>query len=152
LVEPDLVELLAGVLEGLRLLTTRFRLGIITNQSAIARGIGTVEQVENTNKKVIELLSLGGVEIDFLLYCPHTPEDKCICRKPNPYYGNLAIKEFGIDAQRSFMIGDSESDIEFGHSLGLKTIRIALDLEQVSLAEYVTLDLIGAAGYISSTL
>jgi len=149
----NLVELLPNVVAGLKYLESlNFKFGIITNQSVIGRGLATREQVENVNQRVLQLLEKENLHISFILYCPHAPFESCDCRKPSPELGNLAILKHDIDINTSYMIGDANSDIVFGKSIGLHTIQITDLPYQTSLAEYATIDLLKSAEYIHSQI
>ncbi len=111
-----------GVIEGLKILS---QLGyifiVVTNQSGIARGYYSEEDLEILNNHIGEILLKEGIKIEKFYYCPHHPEKgvgkykvECNCRKPNPGMLEEAIKEFNIDREKSFMIGDNISDIEAG--------------------------------------
>ena len=94
LIDPSKVELLANSALGLKMLKNfGFRFGIITNQSVINRGLATEDQVNAVNNRVIELFQFEGIDFDFILYCPHTPDEVCDCRKPAVALGQQAINE-----------------------------------------------------------
>jgi len=99
---------------------------IITNQSPIGRGILTHEKLDELHDLMLSELSEAGCHIDAIYYCPHHPNDKCDCRKPKPGLILSAAKDFNIDLEASWMIGDSESDLEAGKAVGCKTIKVTL--------------------------
>ncbi|MBO8131122.1 MAG: D-glycero-beta-D-manno-heptose 1,7-bisphosphate 7-phosphatase [Candidatus Marinimicrobia bacterium] len=101
-----------------------FKLIIITNQSVIARGMASTEEVEEIHDYLKKYLYKEGIKIDGIYYCPHHPEENCDCRKPN--IGNIdrAIKDFNIDPLKSYFVGDSKRDIEAGKRAGCKTIML----------------------------
>lgn len=101
-----------------------YQLGVVTNQSVIARGIATSAEVKLINDHIANFLSSHGVQLDFVLVCPHVPEDKCKCRKPNIGLGEQAVRNFDIDLRRSFMVGDQISDLEFGLRLGVTPVGV----------------------------
>lgn len=153
LAHPDQVELLPNVIAGLKVMKELgFEFGIITNQSVISRGLATKVEVDEVNARVLSLLQREGVIISFVKVCPHTPSDLCECRKPLPQLGMIAREEFGIDASSSFMIGDADSDIIFGQSIGCQTIQIVGSPFDTSSANYATVDLLDAAEYINSRM
>lgn len=125
LVDVNRVRVFPDIVPGLKdILKKNYRLGIITNQSVIERGLASDEVVQLIHQKILEDLSGHNISIDFILYCPHLPETGCECRKPKPGLGIRAIDEHHIDAKFSFMVGDQESDIQFGKNLGFSTIAI----------------------------
>ena len=153
LTDPNLVELLPNVILGLTYLQSlNFKFGIISNQSAIGRGLATKKQVDNVNLRVLELLESEELDISFVFYCPHAPLDFCTCRKPSPGLGTLAILKYDIDISSSYMIGDANSDIIFGQTIGCHTIQIVETPYYSSSAEHATLDLLLSAKYIHSQI
>jgi len=135
--------------EGLILLRSLgFNFGIITNQSIINRGYATREQVESVNNRVKEFFEHRGLNFEFILFCPHTPEEDCSCRKPAIGLGTLAISSFGLDPKRSFMIGDQVSDVIFGRALGCSTIQVGDFMNSTPLADYFATDILEAAKWI----
>lgn len=128
--DPAKVKLLPQVGESLAKLKNDygFMLIVISNQSGIARGLITSEQVQSINRKINDLLSSYKVEIDSFYFCPHHPdyseEGSCSCRKPSPQMVFQAADDFKIDLSKSYFIGDKESDIECGNNAGVKTVLI----------------------------
>ena len=140
-----------GIFHSLKKLTlNNYRLGIITNQSLINRKLGTYEQVNRVNSFIQEQLRFNSIEIEFILTCPHTPEEKCNCRKPKQKFMDYAINQFGLDTSTSFMVGDSEGDMEFGKKGGCKTIQIAGGQAISVYADYECKNLIEACEIILS--
>lgn len=118
-------EFLPGVKEAIRKLNGQgFLAIIISNQRGIAKGVMTEDDLEEINTKMGEELRKETAAIDGIYYCPHDIEDYCGCRKPEPGLLLRAAREHDIDLGRSWMIGDSESDIEAGKRAGCKTILI----------------------------
>lgn len=124
----DLV-ILPDVLDALKIIKKRgFLLIVITNQSGIARGKYSKRDVEIFNKTINEfLLQKGGFVIDDFYYCPHHVEGiiepyncKCKCRKPNPLLIFEAANKYNIDLSKSYIIGNTESDMLLGLNAGLK--------------------------------
>lgn len=132
----DDFELLDGVTDAIKAINNSGHLAIvITNQPVIARGEVTVSQLEEIHNKMETLLGLEGAYIDAIYYCPHHPHKgyggeipelkfDCDCRKPKPGMLMQAAKEFNIDLSNSWMVGDSENDIQCGLNAGCKTAMI----------------------------
>lgn len=140
-----------GIFHSLKKLTlNNFRLGIITNQSLINRRIGTYEQVDLVNSFIKEQLRLNSIEIEFILVCPHTPDENCHCRKPKQKFMNYAINKYRLDTSTSFMVGDSEGDMEFGKKSGCRTIQIAGSQASSVYADYECKNLVEACEIILS--
>ncbi len=88
-----------------------FLIIVITNQSAINRGLTTHNKINEIHNKIQKYLEQFMTSIDYFYYCPHTPEEKCVCRKPNPGLILKAATEHSIDLQSSWFIGDQETDM-----------------------------------------
>lgn len=101
--------------------SSKYKIFIITNQSAVGRGIMSQESADAINKGVVnEIISVGG-RIDGIYMCPHTPDDNCSCRKPQPGMILEAADAFSLDLSHSILIGDALSDIIAGQTAGVGT-------------------------------
>lgn len=113
---------LPGAVEGLKLLKKKgFKLFFITNQSGIGRGYYKEEDFHKFNNHVLNELKKVGIKIEKTHFCPHHPDEICECRKPNPKIIKDVAKEFDIDLEKSFVVGDHPSDIELGKNAKVKT-------------------------------
>ncbi|MCB4792494.1 MAG: HAD family hydrolase [Elusimicrobia bacterium] len=113
------IKLLSGVIKALKLLKDRdFKIVIVTNQSGIGRGYLTEKKLKQINNYLIKLLKRKGAGVDALYYCPHLPDDGCICRKPKLGMIEKAKKKFNLDLKRSFSIGDHTNDFLLGQNMG----------------------------------
>ncbi len=122
---PEEVELIPGAAEALkRLRQMGLGLVIITNQSGIGRGYFDLVTLEKIHKKVTDLLAEKGVFLDDIYFCPHTPEDNCLCRKPKVEMVELAMKKHHFDPKLCFVVGDNRADIELGKNIGATTILV----------------------------
>jgi D-glycero-D-manno-heptose 1,7-bisphosphate phosphatase len=115
-------EILPGVIEGLKLLCNQFIFFIVTNQSGIGRGYYTIKDFYDYNNHLLKVLEQEQINIIKTYFCPHLKEENCECRKPKTKYIDEIIKEFNVDIQKSWMIGDHPSDIQFGINAGCRTI------------------------------
>jgi D-glycero-D-manno-heptose 1,7-bisphosphate phosphatase len=98
---------------------------VISNQSGIAKGIYTHEQVNYLNLHLERVLKNKGVMLTDFYYCPHHPDySRCLCRKPDSLLLEKAIARYAIDVARSYFIGDARRDEDAGKKAGVKTIRI----------------------------
>jgi histidinol-phosphate phosphatase family protein len=123
--DPNLVRLLPGDGEAVRLLREAgWRVIVVTNQSAIARGYLDLQTLHAINSRLIAELQRWGATVDDILYCPHHPDDRCRCRKPNTGLIELAKSRFDIDLPASWVIGDQASDIQLGRNAGCRTILV----------------------------
>jgi D-glycero-D-manno-heptose 1,7-bisphosphate phosphatase len=118
-------HLLPGVPEAVaRLNRAGLRVLVVSNQRGIALGLYTATDVENMHASLQNLLKTHGAHVDSFYFCPHDKKE-CNCRKPLPGLFEQAAAQFpDLAAETSVMIGDSLSDIEFGHRLGMKTVFI----------------------------
>ncbi|HUY05694.1 MAG TPA: HAD family hydrolase [Acidimicrobiales bacterium] len=103
----------------------------VTNQPSAAKGRISMVQQDAIHERVLDLLSAEGVALDAWKICPHHPDGivkelalSCSCRKPKPGMLIDAAREFNINIASSWMIGDSDSDVEAGRAAGTRTILI----------------------------
>jgi D-glycero-D-manno-heptose 1,7-bisphosphate phosphatase len=123
-------HILPGVAEGVALLNRAgFTVIVVTNQRCIAKGQVTVVELENMHQRMTALLARSGAIIDGTFYCPHEIEPVCECRKPAPGMLLSAAALHGIDLSASWMIGDSDIDIQAGVNAGCKTARLIEGIE-----------------------
>lgn len=127
------LELIPGVVEAIRKINESEYLAIVvTNQPVVARGMCTIEEVENIHRKLQTLLGEQGVYLDDIAYCPHHPdkgypeENKiykipCNCRKPAVGMLEKMAEKYNISLKDSWMIGDTTRDIMTGKNAGMKT-------------------------------
>jgi D-glycero-D-manno-heptose 1,7-bisphosphate phosphatase len=104
---------------------------LVSNQSGIARGFFTEAVVDEVHRHMAALLSEGGAHIDAYYYCPHHPDGKvpafacaCDCRKPKRGLVDRAVREFGIDPARSFVVGDRWLDVGLARTIGGRGILV----------------------------
>lgn len=128
----DDFELIEGVSEAIKIINESGYLAIVvTNQPVIARGEVTWDELHEIHKKMETLLGKDGAYIDGMYICPHHPDKgfegerpeyklDCDCRKPKPGLLLQAAKDFNIDLNESYMLGDSERDVEAGKHAGCK--------------------------------
>ena len=139
--------ILPGVVEALHLFKNDgFKLVIITNQSGIAKGIYTSEDVMLCYKLLQD--ACGGI-IDGIYYAPYHPEhdSQNLTSKPASVMFEKAIAKFGIDVAQSWMVGDKERDLVPAKKLGIKTIHLQVD-EKIYEADMVVKSLLEAAEQI----
>ena len=156
LCDPAELELIPGVVEGLRVLQKHgFGLVVISNQSGIGRGIISRDVVEAINARLGELLHRQGVELDGIYYCPHSPDQNCSCRKPSPTMIYKAAKDLNFDPAESFVVGDKCSDVEMGKRANAVTILVLTGYGKQQpmqeRADFVAEDLRQAAAIIVKT-
>ncbi len=106
-------EFVDGIFEFIKLfLNKNYLLFIVTNQSGIGRGYYSEKDFLKLTKWMLSEFKKENISIADVFYCPHSPEEKCKCRKPQIGMINQALKSYDIDLNSSFMIGDKQSDID----------------------------------------
>ena len=108
----------------LALLSRRFYIIVLTNQSGIARGYYTRKDVAGMHAKIRREVEKAGGRIDAFYYCPHMPEDNCNCRKPRTGLMEQALKDFPIDLKNSFVVGNSKADIGLARAMRVRSIQV----------------------------
>ena len=116
--EPILLE---NNIEGLKMIRDLgYEMIILTNQNLIADKIITYEQYEDYSNKLINILKENGITILKTYYCPHNDLDNCNCKKPKTGMIDNSLKDFDIDLNNSFYVGDSYSDYKLANKFNLK--------------------------------
>lgn len=130
------IELIDGVIEAIKKINRSGYLAIIiSNQPVIARGECSFEEVDNMFKKIDTLLGYSGAYVDEVYYCPHHPHSgyenevkelkiKCDCRKPNIGMILKAKEKYNIDLSQSYIIGDTNLDVQTAINAGIKSVRV----------------------------
>lgn len=121
---------------------------VVTNQSGVARGLFTEGALQEMNRWLMEQTG-----VDAVYYCPHHPEGlmagyrkPCSCRKPGTGMFEAACRDFNIDMQKSYMVGDRASDILAGENAGVRTVLLesgygTAKLEEDVIPDYIFYDL-----------
>ncbi|HEX7253109.1 MAG TPA: HAD family hydrolase [Thermoanaerobaculia bacterium] len=123
--DPEEIELLPGAAAALRRLAqSGLPLAVVTNQSAVGRGLLTEARLEEIHQRLRELLAAEGVALAGIYFCPHVPEEGCACRKPGTALLERASRELGFLPSESFVIGDKDCDIELGQRAGATAILV----------------------------
>lgn len=137
---PDVADAIA------RLNRAHFSVIVVSNQRGIAKGLMTVDALDEIHRRMLAQLAALNARIDAIYFCPHGTDARCACRKPAPGMLVQAAKDHGIDLPNSWMVGDSDSDLLAGKNAGCRTVRIvrsgastevASDLVAQSLIEAV---------------
>jgi histidinol-phosphate phosphatase family protein len=162
---PVQLELLAGVEQAIQKLNhADYRTCIVTNQPVIARGECTVDSLRQIHNKLETLLGMQGAYLDRIYYCPHHPDKgfaseiaslkiDCECRKPKTGMIETAIKELNIAREKSWLVGDTTSDILAGQRAGIRSILVetghaGLDQKHWVVPDYIVPDLPAAVEFI----
>lgn len=124
-----------GARDALRMLA---RLGLpvvmVTNQSAVNRGLTTIEQVRDLHLRMQRVIRRWHGRLDAVYICPHRPDEECACRKPGLLLFHQAAEELGLDFERSYMIGDGLSDLRAGWDLNMRVILVRTGLGEETAA------------------
>lgn len=125
--QPEEFRLLPGVASSIAKANRLFsRVVVVTNQQGIGKGIMTERNLLEIHRYCSELLEVENARIDQYYFAPNLASENSMLRKPNSGMAILAKQEFpSIDLYKSIMVGDSDSDIEFGKKLGMKTVFIS---------------------------
>ncbi|HYC37559.1 MAG TPA: HAD-IIIA family hydrolase [Usitatibacter sp.] len=154
------LELVAGAAAALRQLRRAgFRLVLLTNQPVIARGEATEADVAAIHRRLEWELGVGGAYLDAIYVCPHHPDAgfpgeraalkvACDCRKPGVGLFRQACADLGIDAARSWMVGDHERDVEMARRAGVRSILVGGGRSAVR-PDHTAKDIVAAAELIA---
>ncbi len=96
-----------------------YKIVLVTNQSAVGRGLVTLETVQEINAELVQRIESAGGRVDGIFICPHAPEDHCTCRKPLPGLMLQAASSLHLDLKRSIMVGDALTDVQAGQAAGI---------------------------------
>ncbi len=116
---------LPGALSALRRLTALdWPIIVITNQSAVGRGLVTSRTIEIIHANMVRAITRAGGRITDVRYCPHHPDDGCACRKPRPGLLLAAARYWNIDLSASYFVGDAMTDILAAQAVGVQPILV----------------------------
>lgn len=148
---PGSIEALAS------LCNAGMRVFVVTNQSVVGRGMISRRALDGIHEKMLDVLAGAGARIERILVCPHHPDDRCECRKPNAGLLTEASLRFKVDLARSFMVGDSATDVEAGHRAGCEAVLVRTGRGTATIAsgawngkppEFIADDLVDAAIWV----
>jgi D-glycero-D-manno-heptose 1,7-bisphosphate phosphatase len=112
--------------EAIRALTNlpdnKYKIVIVTNQSAVGRRLISLETARAINGRLIDEIEKNGIQVGGLYMCPHSPDEQCNCRKPQPGLLLQAAQELSLDLSASWMIGDAWSDLLAGQAAGVRGV------------------------------
>jgi D-glycero-D-manno-heptose 1,7-bisphosphate phosphatase len=165
-VHPDLIRPVEGIGKSLRLLhSAGYQLIVVSNQSGVARGYFTEDDLLPTERWLRWIFTAAGASLAGFYYCPHHPQGKvgryavdCTCRKPKPGMLYQAAQELGIDLADSWMVGDILDDMEAGNRAGCRTVLIhnnhenEWDMSPWRRPDFVVSDLPSAARLITGEI
>lgn len=135
---PDALELIPGALEALQLAVANgYRIFVVTNQSGVARGLGSEDDVRRVNRRLEELASAGHIRFDGVFYCPHLPaiSGPCTCRKPARGMIDQALAAVDLDLACSFVVGDRLLDMELARNVGAVGVMVLTGYGSVEVGD-----------------
>ncbi len=119
---PEQLKIFPFAAEAVRLLNEKdFLVILITNQSGIARGFFDENALGEIHVKLVSELAEQNAKLNAIYFCPHNTDDNCDCRKPKIGMIEQATRDFLIDLENSWMIGDKAIDVETGFNAGTQT-------------------------------
>ena len=124
---------------------------VVSNQSGVARGLLTSEQVAAVNRRMVELLG----PFDAVLVCEHGPDEGCACRKPRPGLVLEAARRLGVDPTQCVLVGDIGADVEAARAAGARPVLVPTAVtrpEEVAAAPEVVPDLTAAVDLVLAAL
>jgi D-glycero-D-manno-heptose 1,7-bisphosphate phosphatase len=131
LFRPEEFEFVPGAELGIKMFNdSGYLVVVVTNQSGVARGYYTEDDVIRLHLHIDCLLAKAGARVDAWLYCPHHPSGRgsyalpCRCRKPMPGMMLEAARRYGIALEQSLMIGDKLIDVEAAQAAGCRPILV----------------------------
>ena len=125
LLNPEGLVLFPGVPESVaRLKQAGGIVVLLTNQSAIGRGLMDVSKLKGIHDKLERVLKEGGGCLDGIFFCPHHPDKQCDCRKPRTGLVRQAMDSLNVQPSRSYMVGDKRSDMELANTVGAVAVLV----------------------------
>lgn len=125
ILEPAQFHWLPGTLDALAALRRAgLYLTVATNQSGVGRGLMTLAQLEAVHDRMRAEAAGHGASLDAVLFCPHSPEDGCTCRKPAPGLIREALERSGFSAEESLLVGDDQRDLEAAARAGVRAVLV----------------------------
>ena len=116
---PKEFEAIEGSLEAIvRLTANGYKVAIATNQACIEKKIISEEDLNKVHDHMVALLAGLGGEINYIAYCPHSPESRCKCRKPELGLLHEIERKLSVSLKGKYFVGDKESDIIAGKNFG----------------------------------
>ena len=142
-------RLIHGSQRAIRLLTQYgYQIHIVSNQSAVGRGLMTQEQLDDITRYMTGRIERVRGRIESVTYCTHTPDDDCACRKPKTGMIDALVEKYAFSPDRAWLVGDALTDIAAGNAAGCRTILIARELPPTKLhagdhavPDFITTDL-----------
>jgi len=135
-------EFLPGVIEAFKILRPIFEnIFIITNQQGVAKKLMRIEDLNSIHEFMLANLLAENIEIQEVYCCTHLESENCDCRKPKTAFFEIATQKYqNINKEKSFMVGDTITDMMFGRNSGIKTVLITeeadIKQENINMIDY----------------
>jgi D-glycero-D-manno-heptose 1,7-bisphosphate phosphatase len=130
-----------GSLEAInRLKKSGYQVTVATNQSGLARGYFDQSALQAIHDKMDRLLALRGTSVDGIFFCPHSPSDNCVCRKPKPGLLLQIAQQFDIKLKETYFVGDSLSDIQAARMAGARPVLVKTGKGRTTLEKHGPFD------------
>ena len=151
--DPDAIEYLPGVFEGLRKLRDcGYEFIVATNQSGVPRGLVTLENLNEIHNRIGHEMSRCGIDILKFYYAPFLTDNRHPMRKPNPGMLDCGVRDFNVNRKKSWMVGDRMTDVAAGHRAGMRSVFLKgtenHGLSPFSPPEFVAGNLLEASDFI----
>ena len=101
---------------------------VISNQAAVGKGLLDLAGLQVITAQLYQALAADGTFLAAAYYCPHRPDENCVCRKPKPALLQTAADDFNIDLSRSIFIGDSDTDVQAARAAGCASVLFGSDI------------------------
>ena len=134
---PDEWEAIPGSLAAIAALNRAgYKVLVATNQSGIGRGYYDLDTLHRIHEKMCAELALEKGEIEKIFFCPHHPNEGCLCRKPKPGMLNQMAATYAINLADCYFVGDSQSDVAVAQAVGCKPILVKTGKGERTLANH----------------
>jgi D-glycero-D-manno-heptose 1,7-bisphosphate phosphatase len=134
---PDEWHPIPGSLEAIaRLNRHGYRVLVATNQSGVARGLYDIGILDQIHEKLMRELAAVGGYVEEIFFCPHHPDDNCVCRKPKPGLIHKIQAKYPVDPANTFFVGDSHADMQAALSAGCSPLLVLTGNGKKTLEKY----------------
>ena len=121
---PDEWYAIDGAMEAIAALQRRFSVAVCTNQSGVGRGLFSSATLAAIHGKLNDAVTTAGGQALEVFFCPHRPDDGCLCRKPRPGLLTTAMQARSADPGRTLYVGDSEKDLLAAEAAGCRSVLV----------------------------
>jgi len=113
-----------------------YRVVVATNQSGIARGLFTLDTLMAIHRKMHNQIKEAGGSLEAIFFCPHAPDDECLCRKPKPGLLRQVERRLGVKLKNAPLVGDSLRDIQAAQSVQASPVLVRTGKGERTLAKH----------------